>query len=92
MLIIRRLKKLSYWDLKEYFENEWKSLAAAKQREFALEILDEIRLRILESVSEGGTYKLRDLAHEIKETLGTELANDKEFAQVFHDIGEKKRV
>jgi|SaaInlStandDraft_2_1057019.scaffolds.fasta_scaffold738066_1 hypothetical protein len=42
--------------------------------------LDEIKIRQIESISEGGSYKLKKLAKTLHEEFNKEVSKDKSFA------------
>lgn len=73
MYIERRYKKLPWFDFLDQIADELKDLPP---KERYIELLDELRMRKLESVSEGGTYKLKspakDLVLNFKERMDKE--------------------
>jgi len=59
---MRKYKDLAWWDFVDYMEEK---LAEGPEKELYFEFLDELRLRFLESVSEGASYKYQNKAQEL---------------------------
>lgn len=92
MLIIRKYRRLGWFDFLDRIELE---LKAKPDKKMYSALLDEIRMRRLESVSEGGVYKLRAPANEIFQRFEERSADEIGFAnesdraellQVLNDI------
>ncbi len=77
MQIIRRFKKMNIWDFIDLMNQE--CFGSAKSDTYFL-YLDEIKLRRLESVSEGGDLKLRSLAKELLEEYKKEMEKNDQFS------------
>ncbi|MFT6067830.1 MAG: hypothetical protein ACJAT2_001173 [Bacteriovoracaceae bacterium] len=77
METIRRFKKMSLWDFIELMEANCYN-SGDKDTYFLY--LDELRMRKIESVSEGGNYKLKSLALELKEKFLEEVKKSPGFA------------
>lgn len=73
MRIMRKYKNLGWWDFIEYMEEK---LAEHPEKELYFEFLDEIRLRFLESVSEGASFKYQNKAQELVELLKLNSSED----------------
>ena len=92
MLIIRKYKKLGWFDLLDKMEEVLTS-DAPKERYF--EFVDELRMRLIESVSEGASFKIKAPTNNLIElfskrreadsNFATELEED-EFRQIASDI------
>ena len=68
---------MNLWDFVDLMNQE--CFGSAKSETYFL-YLDEIKLRRLESVSEGGDLKLRSLAKELLEEYKKEMQRNDEFA------------
>lgn len=77
MIIDRKFKKLGWWDFLEYME---KQLLNNPSKTEYIEFLDELRLRLLESVSEGGTFKLKAPTEMLKQKFIQRMEVDDDFA------------
>jgi len=77
MLIIRKYKKLQWFDFLDRIEVE---LAKSPDKKVYFELMDEIRMRLLESVSEGGTFKLKKPTNNLLERFKKRLDEDSSFA------------
>ncbi len=77
MLIIRRYKKLGWFDLLDKISEE---LGQNPPKESYFRFLDEFRMRLIESVSEGATYKLKGPTQDLLEGFKERRANDSAFA------------
>lgn len=84
MYILRRYKKLSWWDLVEIIDQV--KISEVQESEL-IELVDELRLRLLESVSEGGSFKVIKKANELKEViLQKKESPSKELISLFDDF------
>lgn len=88
MYIERRYKKLLWFDFLDQMEVELKRFPS---KEKYIELLDEIRLRRLESVSEGGTYKLKAPAKELFSKFERRMSEDQSFAST-EDLNDCKNI
>lgn len=77
MLIIRRYKALGWFDLLDKLEEE---LSKDPPKERYFDFLDEFRMRLIESVSEGASYKLRNPTLALIERFQQRQAEDPVFA------------
>lgn len=73
---IRHFKKMSLWDFIELLENN--CLGCHKAETYFI-YLDEVKMRRIESISEGGNLKLKKLA----EQLLTEFKKEKDANEQF---------
>tara|TARA_R110000868_G_scaffold117600_12_gene312426 strand:+ start:38980 stop:39234 length:255 start_codon:yes stop_codon:yes gene_type:complete len=64
MQIIRRYKKLSWFELVDIIDEQLKSAPA---RDIYFDLMDELHWRLVESISEGGSYKLKAQAQKLVE-------------------------
>ncbi|GEM_PF-4795259 len=62
----RRYRKNDWWDLVTVIEQE---LDKSKSYETYFYIVDELKWRIVDSVSEGANYKIRNKAKEIQNSF-----------------------
>lgn len=76
METIRRFKKMSLWDFIELME---KNCYGSGDKENYFLYLDELRMRKIESVSEGGNYKLKSLAIEMHNKFLEEVEKNPSF-------------
>jgi hypothetical protein len=76
METIRRFKKMSLWDFIELME---KNCYCSGDKDSYFLYLDELRMRKIESVSEGGNYKLKSLANELNDQFTLELKKNPSF-------------
>ena len=81
MQINRRYKKLLWFDLLDVIKKE---LSKNPDQVVYLELMDEFRMRLLESVSEGGTFKLKVQAKELLTKFEKRLSEDPLFATKVH--------
>ena len=56
MIVIRRFRKLPWFDLLDRIE---KDLNEKPDKKIYFEFLDEFRMRLLDSISEGASFKLK---------------------------------
>ena len=77
MEIIRRFKKMSLWDFIDLMNEQCLNCG---DRETYFLYLDEIKLRRIESVSEGGDHKLRSLAKELLHNYEEEMKKSSDFS------------
>ncbi len=76
METIRQFKKMSLWDFIELME---RNCYESGDKDSYFLYLDELRMRKIESVSEGGNYKLQSLARELRDQLRAEVEKNPEF-------------
>jgi hypothetical protein len=77
MEILRRYNKLAWFDFLDRIEFDLKE---KPKKDLYFELLDEICMRQLESVSEGGTYKLRAPTKSLLIKFKERMAEDSSFA------------
>ena len=88
MIIIRKYKKLNWFD---FLDRLKKDLSDMPGKSVYIEILDEIHMRKLESISEGGSYKLIAPAKSLLEAFKKRMLNDPTFASE-KELVEIKRI
>lgn len=71
----RRYKKNDWWDLVTVIEQE---LERSESLDTYYNIVDELKWRIVESISEGGNFKIRNKASELYVLFEKYLANQQE--------------
>ena len=79
MIIVRRYKKLDWWSFLDQIEIE---LSRDADVECFIELADELRLRMLECVSEGGLFKLKAPAKNLKKVFDERKDKDIDFAKL----------
>lgn len=67
---------MGLWDFIELMETNCYS---SSDKEVYFLYLDELRMRKIESISEGGNYKLKSLAHELVQHFQKEIQKDSQF-------------
>ena len=77
MIIIRRFRKLDWFDLLDRIQ---KDLDEKPDKKIYFEFLDEFRMRLLDSISEGASFKLKAPTKEILMKFETRMKEDTEFA------------
>ena len=77
MMLVRRYKKLGWWDFLDHIESEFKE---KPDKSVYIDVLDELRMRLLDSVSEGGTFKLKAPTEKIKNEFVVRMNSDSKFA------------
>ncbi|OUR99847.1 hypothetical protein A9Q84_02120 [Halobacteriovorax marinus] len=77
MYLDRIYRKLGWWDFLDRIEFELKE---SPDKSVYINFLDELRMRRLESVSEGATYKLRAPANDLFDKFQKRLSLDSTFA------------
>tara|TARA_R110000868_G_scaffold258137_2_gene515373 strand:- start:45 stop:299 length:255 start_codon:yes stop_codon:yes gene_type:complete len=60
--IIRRYKKLSWFDFVDIIDQQ---LALSPGRDIYFELMDELHWRLVESISEGASFKLKAQAQKV---------------------------
>lgn len=75
--IVRRYKKLDWFDFVDRLTYD---LDQRPSKELYFELLDEIRMRKMESVSEGGTYKLKSPTKKLLEDFVMRCEKEQDFA------------
>ena len=75
--ILRKYRKLDWFDFLEYVEKELEGEPACK---VYFEIIDEICVRKLESISEGATYKLKAPSLDLLKRFEQRVSKDGSFA------------
>ncbi len=88
MIIVRRYKKLGWFDLLDKLEEE---LGENPDKERYFDFLDEFRMRLIESVSEGASYKLRTPTADLVERFKKRQRIDEAFASL-DDVQEFERI
>lgn len=78
MLIVREYRKLGWWDFLDRIEFELKQ---QPDKSVYIKFLDELRMRRLESVSEGGSFKLKAPANDIFNRFQERISLDSSFAE-----------
>lgn len=76
MEIIRQFKKMNIWDFQDLMQEQ--CLNKGDSAVYFM-YLDELKLRRIASVSEGGDHKLRSLAHELLASFKREYEKNKDF-------------
>ena len=77
MEIVRQFKKMSLWDFIDLLSSKCHGCG---DQEIYLMYLDEIKLRRIESISEGGNLKLKSLATELLTEYEKEVSLKSDFA------------
>lgn len=85
MLIIRKYKRTDWFDFLDRMELE---LSKSPERQVYFEFMDELKMRKLESISEGGIYKLKIPASVLLSKFKERITKDNSFAsaQDFEDF------
>ena len=78
METIRHFKKMSLWDFIELLEK--KCLNSGDKEQYFI-YLDEIKMRRIESISEGGNLKLKSLAKNLLLEFRNELVKNQSFCE-----------
>ncbi|MBK24771.1 MAG: hypothetical protein CME70_12305 [Halobacteriovorax sp.] len=76
MRTVRKFKKMGLWDFIDLMKENCFGCA---DKETYFTYLDELRMRRIESISEGGNYKLASLAKELKLELEKEREKNSNF-------------
>lgn len=77
MQIIRKYKKLEWFDFLDVIERELKDIPGKTSY---FEILDELRMRLIDSISEGATFKLKAPTRDLVSKFETRTSEDPSFA------------
>ncbi len=77
MDLIRKYRKLDWFDFLDYIEKE---LEGGPVSQVYFELIDEICIRKLESISEGATYKLKAPSIDILKRFEFRVSKDPSFA------------
>ena len=77
MYIERRYKKLPWFDFLDQMADELKELPP---KERYIDFLDELRMRKIESVSEGGTFKLKVPSQKLVDNFKQRMNSEPDFA------------
>lgn len=88
MIIVRRYKNLGWFDLLDCLKEE---LDQAPPKEKYFDFLDEFRMRLIESVSEGASFKLKAPTKELLARFEARLSKEPEFASQ-EDLLEFQRI
>ncbi len=80
MQIERRYRKLDWWSLIEHIDNAVGEDSSTI--ETYVEILDELRMRILESVSEGSSFKIKKQANRLCDSFKNKFARPEDLAEI----------
>ena len=89
---LSKFRKLDWWGFVEYMEM---SLAKKPECKVYLEFIEELHLRSLNSVSEGGSYKIKkqagalfcDFQDRLKQGDFCQTAQQESFLQLAKDLG-----
>lgn len=73
----RRYKKNDWWDFLTVIDQELEKLPA---KETFFNLIDELRMRKAESISEGATFKMKAPAKDLLERFKDRMDKDEEFA------------
>ena len=73
---IRQFKKMSLWDFIDLLEEK---CLGCHQAETYFIYLDEIKMRRIESISEGGNFKLKNLAFQLLAEFENERKSNEQF-------------
>lgn len=76
MEVVRQFKKMSLWDFIDLMQDQ--CLGCGESKTYFM-YLDEIKMRRIESISEGGNYKLHTLALELLGEFKKEFSVDSTF-------------
>lgn len=79
----RRYRKNDWWDLVEVIEQE---ITRDRSAQTYYYIFDELKWRIVESISEGGNFKIRQKAKELKERFDKESFDEPQDNQLLIEI------
>lgn len=77
MLIIRKYRKLDWFD---FVDMKTRLLKKSPGKEIYIELIDELRMRKLESMSEGATYKMGVLGRDILNLFIIRASENSSFA------------
>jgi hypothetical protein len=77
MHIVRRYKKLDWWDFLTVIDQELEKMPA---KETYIDLIDELRMRKIESISEGATFKMKAPSKDILERFKNRMSEDQSFA------------
>jgi hypothetical protein len=80
----RKYRKNDWWDFMTVIEQE---LEKNNSTEIYVDILDELKWRLTDSISEGATYKIRVKSEELKKRfLNSNLTSSKELDDLFKEL------
>ncbi len=90
MLIIRKYRKLDWFD---FVDTMTRALNKNPGKEIYIEFIDELRMRKLESLSEGATFKMKAKGRELLSLFEERMkedgfATDKDLDEVNELIGD----
>lgn len=77
MITIRRFRKLAWFDLLDRIEADLKQ---KPDKKIYFEFLDEFRMRLVDSISEGASFKLKAPTKEILKKFEERMSNESDFA------------
>lgn len=77
MQVIRRYKKLPWFDFLEVMNQQ---LERKPDKTTYFELLDELRMRLLESISEGANFKLKAPASRLLQEFKTRMELEPSFS------------
>jgi hypothetical protein len=77
MQIIRKYKRLTWFDFLDQIEKE---LKAGPDKSVYFEFLGELKMRLVESVSEGAAFKMKAPSKELLDKFEKRLNNQSTFA------------
>jgi hypothetical protein len=87
MQIIRKYRKLDWFD---FIDTMTRALNKNPEKEVYIEFIDELRMKKLDSMSEGATFKMKVKAKELL-ALFEERMNEEGFADE-KDLAEVKQI
>ena len=84
MLIMRKYRKLDWFD---FIDTMTRALNKKPEKEIYIEFIDELRMRKLESLSEGAAFKMKTKARELmtmfeERMAEANFAGEEDLAQV----------
>ena len=88
MIIVRRFKKLGHFDLLERMEQD---LNTQNDKNLFFEYMDEFKMRLLESVSEGASFKFKASAQDLMNRFNKKMSADSSFASA-QDLQQFKEI
>jgi hypothetical protein len=76
MQTLRKFHDLSWFDFLDFIDQ---SLKDQPDKTFYIDVLDEVKMRFIESVSEGSTYKLKNLCEKMIKEFEARITSDSTF-------------
>jgi|GEM_PF-2469403 len=77
MIIIRKYKKLDWFSFLDQIEN---TLKTCPDKALYFELQDEIKMRLIESVSEGAAFKFKAQANNLLQKFAARIKENESFA------------